>query len=217
MGYAIGVLVFILVSLISYVVVALPKVKPADQNAEDRGHAHPPGPRPVPGQPRGRCMDCHSQQRLEGLRAPLHPGTLGKGGDPIFSQANRPAGCHPAQEPHSLRPQALQRRRAGPRHPQRRHQGREAPLPLHALPGLRRDGAGKNLYSIVAYLRTLPEIKNDGAGHKLDPPLNVIVHLIPKDAPDYPKAHDAKTASPHGKYLVRMAGARLPLRRERQA
>jgi len=155
MGYAIGVLVLHPRVADQLRGCGLAQGEARRPDAEDRGHAHPPGPRPVPGQPRGRLHGLPQPARLEGLRAPLHPRHLGKGGDPIFSQA---IGLPGVIQPKNSLPTASSATATGELVRvirQRRHQGRESPSSPSCLTRPSPRMEQEDLYSIVAYLRTL--------------------------------------------------------------
>jgi len=61
----------------------------------------------------------------------------------------------------------------------------------------------EDVYSIIAYLRSLPSIKNDVPQRSLDFPLNFIVNTIPKKA-TLPVTPDTNNLS-NGRYLVTIA------------
>lgn len=204
LAYTLGVLVLAIAALLTYVTHALPKVKPADQALKIEST-----PARVE---RGKylaehvmaCMGCHSQRDFTIYGHPVKPGYFGAGGEPIFKQPLVPGVVQPKNlTPYHLKDwsdgEIVRAIRSGVS-----KDGRPL-FPMMPYPSFA-EMEQEDLYSIVAYLRQLPEVKNDVAPTKLDPPLNIIVHTIPQDAPEYPKPIDRKDRLAYGKYLVKMAG-----------
>jgi hypothetical protein len=202
-GKALLVLAFAVFGLVGYVVLALPKVAPADQSLKiditparvERGQYLASSVM--------ACMGCHSQRDWHTYGHPIIPGTEWKGGEPLFDQRIGLPGVLP---PKNLTPYHLKDYSDGE-------------LVRVMRTGVRKDGqplfpfmpyqhfAGmqqEDLYSIIAFLRSLPAGANDVADHKLDPPLNIIVHTIPQDAGPYPAPIDRKDTVAYGGYLVDM-------------
>jgi len=189
-------LVVVLVGgLLIYVSLALPKVAPADESVKveitplrvKRGeylanHV-------------AACMGCHSQRDWSTYGHPIKPGTLGMGGEPIFdARIGLPGRLHPKNTSDGELVRVLRtgvRKNGEPLFPF---------MPYQAFAQMSQE----DLYSIIAYLRTLPPIPNDVDEHKLMFPVNFIVRTIPKDAPAYPAAPDPKDSVAYGKYLVTM-------------
>ncbi|HXB98525.1 MAG TPA: cytochrome C, partial [bacterium] len=134
---------------------------------------------------------------------PIKPGTLGMGGEPIFdARLGLPGTLHPKNiTPYGLKDttdgELVRVMRTGVR------KNGEPLFPFMPYQGFAQMSQ-EDLYSIVAYLRSLPPIPNDVDDHKLVFPVNVIVHTIPKDAPAYPAQPDPKDTVAYGKYLVTM-------------
>lgn len=63
----------------------------------------------------------------------------------------------------------------------------------------------EDIYSIIAYIRTLDTIKNNTAARKLNFPLNFLVNTMPKEAQLKPKP-DQNNQLAYGGYLVNAAG-----------
>ncbi|MCK7529193.1 MAG: hypothetical protein MZV64_72395 [Ignavibacteriales bacterium] len=63
----------------------------------------------------------------------------------------------------------------------------------------------EDLYSIVAYIRTLKPIKNEVGEKELDFPLNYIVKTLPLDSYKPHKAPEKSDMKAYGKYLVTIA------------
>jgi mono/diheme cytochrome c family protein len=204
-GLTLGILIIAVAGLLAYVTTALPKVKPADETLKIEATPARLARGEYLAKHVAACLECHSQQDWQTFGHPIIPGTLGKGGDPIF---NRAIGLPGTIYPKNLTPYGLKRYSDGE-------------LVRVIRTGVTKEGKAlfpfmpyqsfaqmeqEDLYSIIVYLRSLPEIKNDVPEHQLDAPLNIIVHTIPKDAPDFPKPVDRKDKVAYGKYLVTMAG-----------
>ena len=202
-GWTLGVLVLLIASALTYVVLALPKVAPADQSLKidvtparvKRGEYLATSV--------GACMGCHSQRDWTVYGHPVKPGTEWAGGEPLFdARIGLPGTIHPKNlTPYNLKGysdgELVRVIRTGVR---KNGQPLFPFMPYQALAEMEQE----DLYSVVAFLRSLPSKANDVEDHKLQPPLNVIVHLIPQDAPPYPKPIDHKDTVAYGKYLVRM-------------
>lgn len=75
-------------------------------------------------------------------------------------------------------------------------------MPYQSLSGL----SDEDARAMVAYLRTLAPVKNPVPARMLEPPLNVIVKLMPKPLEGPVAAPDRQDKVAYGKYLVRIAG-----------
>jgi mono/diheme cytochrome c family protein len=199
-----GLLVLLAGCGVTYVMLALPKVAPADQNLKIES---------TPGRvKRGEylthhvmaCVGCHSVRDWTVYGHPVKAGTEFAGGEPIFDhRIGLPGEVHPKNlTPYNLKNysdgELVRVIRTGVR---RNGEPLFPMMPYLAYSEMEQE----DLYSIIAYLRSLPEIKNDVPEHKLDAPLNVIVRTIPKEAGPYPKPVDHKDTVAYGKYLVKMA------------
>lgn len=204
---AIGVLLVIIavvvVGSITYVTQALPNIPaPADLHVEltpervERG-AYLANHVSV-------CMDCHSTRDWSKFSAPLVPGTLGKGGEVFDQQMNFP-GRFVAR---NITPFGLQ-------------DWSDGELYRAINSGVSRDGhpffpvmpypyynklATEDVYSIIAYLRTLPAIESHPEASKADFPMSVILHTIPEEA--HPMPLPKLTDADYGAYLVNAAACK---------
>lgn len=202
-GSILVVLIALVAGLIAYVVTALPHVAPPDQSLK----IEVTPARVKRGQYLASnvmaCMGCHSHRDWTTYGHPIIPGTEWGGGEPVFDQR---IGLPGVLHPKNLTPFNLKRYSDGElvrviRTGVRKDGQPLFPfMPYQAFAGMEQE----DLYSIIAFLRSLPENKNVVEDHKLDPPLNVIVHLIPKDAGAYPTPVDHKDTVAYGKYLVKM-------------
>lgn len=150
------------------------------------------------------CMDCHSTRDWSLFAAPMKAGTLGIGGE-RFDQSMRFPGSFiaPNITPHALKDwsdgelyRAITSGVSKDGHPL---------FPIMPYPAYGRM-ATEDIYSLIAYLRSLPAIASTPAKSKADPPMNVIMHLIPQPASPA-AAIPAKTDTvAYGAYLTNAAG-----------
>lgn len=63
----------------------------------------------------------------------------------------------------------------------------------------------EDIYSIIAYLRTLKPVGEKRPQSELKPPFNLIFRTVPKVAAHQPRPDDKKDPVAHGAYLVKMA------------
>lgn len=150
------------------------------------------------------CMDCHSTRDWSKFSGPLTAGTFGKGGDE-FNEGN--AGVPGIIYSRNITPAAL-------------GSWTDGELMRAITNGVSKDGTAlfplmpylgynnltkEDLYSIVAYIRSLEPIKNEVPERSLNFPLNFIVKTIPprsyKAAPEPNKNNPVE----YGKYLVTIA------------
>jgi mono/diheme cytochrome c family protein len=204
-GFAALFLAAALGMLAIYVTHALPHVAPADQSLSiaitparvQRGDylAHHVND----------CFSCHSVRDWSIYGAPVKPGSEFAGGEQVF---DRRIGLPGTIYPKNITPYHLKNYSDGE-------------LVRVLRTGVRRDGqplfpmmpylhiaqmTQEDLYSLIAYLRTLKEVKNDVADHELDFPLNILVHTMPQEAPAYPAPVDPKDSVAQGRYLVNVIG-----------
>jgi len=202
-GVFLGSLCMIAGGAVLYVVSALPRVAAADQTLKIES---------TPGRvQRGEylanhvagCAGCHSIRDWNVNGHPIKPGTEFQGGEPTFDER---IGLPGQVYPKNLTPYNLK-------------QYSDGELVRVIRTGVRRDGqplfpmmpyqafasmTQEDLYSVIAYLRSLPAKVNDVPEHRLQWPLNVIVHTIPKDAGPFPPAIDRANTVAYGQYLVKM-------------
>jgi hypothetical protein len=144
------------------------------------------------------CMDCHSTRDWSKFSGPLVPGTLGKGGE-VFDQAMNFPGRFVSRNisPFNLKGWT------------------DGEIYRAITSGVSRDGhaffpvmpypdynklATEDVYSIIAYLRTLPPIESAPDVSEPDFPMNIILHTIPE--PAHPMALPRSTDPGYGAYLV---------------
>ncbi len=150
----------------------------------------------------GICMDCHSQRNWNFYAGPIKEGTFGGGGEKfgeelkfpgtLYSKNITPYGLHSWTDGEIFRAITTGVEKDG--------------KPLFPLMGYL--GYGKmdkeDVYSIIAYVRSLPELKNDVPERTLDFPINILVNTMPAKAALSAKP-DSNNAVEYGRYLVTIA------------
>lgn len=201
LGILIGLLVIAVIAVFGYVMFALPNVgEPENVKVEitperlERGsylanHV-------------AICMDCHSTRDWNYFAGPIIPGTEGKGGEAfleeygfpgdIYAKNITPAALGDWSDGEIIRAITCGVSRDG-----------EPFFPLMPYPAYSKMST-EDVYSIVAYLRTLKPIENEVPKSKLNFPLNLIVRTIPQPADPQPLPSPSDTLA-YGKYLVSVA------------
>lgn len=149
------------------------------------------------------CMDCHSTRDWSKFSGPIKPGTFGQGGDRFDHTVGFPGVYHAK----NITPSGI---------------GRYTDGELYRVitTGVNKEGKAmfpvmpyryygqmddEDIYSIIAYLRTLSPIENQVADSESDFPMNIIINTIPaKGAPV--KRPDPTDQVAYGKYLVNASG-----------
>jgi hypothetical protein len=151
------------------------------------------------------CVDCHSVRDYGKFTGPLIQGTEGKGGE-VFNKENlglpgsiyakniTPAGIGDWTDGELIRAITCGVNKKG-----------EALFPLMPYTGY--NGLTKeDLFSIVAYIRSLKPIENKVPERNLDFPLNIIVKTIPLENFSMDNQVNKSNSLEYGKYLVQVAG-----------
>jgi hypothetical protein len=204
LGVLLLVVVLVVVGAITYVTQALPNIDiPADLKVEVT-------PERVS---RGEylanhvcvCMDCHSTRDWNTFAGPLTPGTLGQGGE-VFDQTMQFPGRFISRNitPHGLGSWS------------------DGEIYRAITSGVSRDGHpffpvmpypyyntmdSEDVYSIIAYLRSIPAIASEPEPSKADFPVSVIMHTIPQPAAPV-KRPDPSDKLAYGAYVANAAGCR---------
>ena len=148
------------------------------------------------------CMICHSGRDLSLYGGPVMDRTLGKGGEVFGHEEGFPGEIYAT----NLTPYHLGKWTDGELFRAittgESRDGR-ALFPIMNYPAYGKLDA-EDIYSIIAFLRTLPSIPNDVAATTLDFPLNFIVNTMPKKAVMITRP-DSTDAIAYGGYLVKMA------------
>lgn len=151
------------------------------------------------------CLDCHSKHDWTKFAGPVDTNMLGSGGEKFDSGVGFPGNVTvPNLTPHNL------------------SKWTDGELFRAITTGVKKDGSAifplmpwpyyskmdrEDIYSIIAYIRTLQPIKADYPKSTLDFPLNIIVHTLPAPA-TLGKRPDTKDTLKYGEYLVQSAGCR---------
>jgi hypothetical protein len=203
-GYLIGGVIIMLIGFIIYFNSTFPKVDPPSQEKVSVTPAR---------LERGKylanhvtvCIDCHSTRDWTKLYGPITPGTIGKGGDlfdeesagvpgVIYAKNITPAGIGSYTDGELMRVITNGVTKNG-----------QALFPLMPYPGYNHL-TREDLYSIVAYIRSLLPIKNEIPERTLNFPLNLIVKTIPPKSYSPSIEPDKNNPAEYGKYLVTIAG-----------
>lgn len=151
------------------------------------------------------CMDCHSTRDWSQFAGPLVPGTLGKGGERFDRSLGFPGDFYSK----NITPYGI---------------GDWADGELYRVitTGVDKDGeplfpvmpyhyygkmAKEDLYSIIAYIRTLPAIEHDVPEREVAFPMTLIMRTMPKEAQTSVLPEPTNTIE-YGKYLTNAAGCR---------
>ncbi|MEN0056912.1 MAG: c-type cytochrome [Mucilaginibacter sp.] len=203
-AYIVVVLILVVIAGISYVTLALPnvgqpetiKIALTPQRVE-----------------RGRylannvslCMDCHSGRDWSKFAGPTKEGSLGAGGEKFDSNVGFPGDVNvPNITPYHLSGWT------------------DGELFRTITTGVKKDGSAifplmpwesyskmsrEDVYSIIAYLRTVKPQQTNYAPSKLNFPLNILVHTMPKKATlgTIPNEHDTLK---YGEYMTTIAACK---------
>lgn len=149
------------------------------------------------------CMDCHSTRDWSKFSGPITPGTEGKGGEKFdesmgfpgefISRNITPYGVGNWTDGELFRAITTGVNREGePFFP-------VMPYPYYGTLDK------EDIYSIIAYIRTLPPIKNDVQKSSPSFPMSLILRTIPKDA-QFTTRPDKSDIIAFGKYMVTASG-----------
>ncbi len=151
------------------------------------------------------CMDCHSTRDWNTYAAPPEPGTAGIGGE-VFDQTLQFPGRFVSR---NITPYGLK-------------DWSDGEIYRAITSGMSRDGhpffpvmpypnynklATEDVYSIIAYLRSLPELQSTPGASKADFPVNIIMHTIP-EAP-HPQPLPKPTDPGYGDYMTNACGCKV--------
>ena len=191
------ILVLVVIAILIYVKIALPDVGPApDIKVEIT-------PERVQ---RGEymanhvwlCMDCHSQRDWTKFSAPPAIGTEGSGGDEFSREMGFPGHYYAT----NITPGEI-------------GDWTDGEIYRAITSGVSKDGRAlfpimpytylakadkEDVYSVIAYLRTLPTIEKSYPSPESDFPMNFIINLIPEKA-DHQPAVDPSDQLAYGEYL----------------
>ena len=148
------------------------------------------------------CIDCHSTRNWSKFSGPLDPAGIGTGGEKFDHNVGFPGEVYvPNITPYNLK------------------NWTDGEIFRAITTGVKKDGSAifpimpyssyrnmdkEDIYSIIAYIRTLPEQKTSSPGRKLEFPMNFIVNTIPKEADLKPMPSESDQLK-YGAYLVNAA------------
>ncbi len=201
-GYFVAFVLLVIAGALSYVKLALPNVGEPEVLTLDYTTERIE---------RGRylantvtvCMDCHSKRDWSKFSGPLTEGTLGMGGD-VFDQSMGLPGVFYAK---NITPSGIQRYTDGELFrlitTGVTKEGR-AMFPLMPYPYYGRMDK-EDIYSIIAYVRSIPARENAVPDSRPDFPMNFIINTIPQKAA--PGTLPPKTdLLAYGAYMTNAAG-----------
>lgn len=148
------------------------------------------------------CMDCHSTRDWTKFSGPIVENTLGKGGE-VFNQEMGFPGEYYAK---NITPYALQSWTDGEiLRAITSGVNKQGKALFPVMPYLNYGQLDKEeIYSVIAYLRTLPSIANNVPESKSDFPMNFIINMMPQKA-KYSNIPDKANKVVYGKYLTTAA------------
>jgi len=194
-----GIIFLIVIGGISYLKLALPNVgPPPDITVEITSE------RLIRGQSIGiGCMDCHSERDYEKFAGPIVPGTFGKGGE-IFDQSLGLPGRIVAP---NITPYALKDWTDGEIYRAITAGVSKDNRPLFPIMPYHNFGQleDEDLYSVIAYLRSLDPIEFTPEKTTLDFPMNLIVHTIPSQPQRKLKRENGDLIA-NGEYVFTLQG-----------
>ena len=148
------------------------------------------------------CMDCHSQRDWNMFAGPIIEGTFGGGGEKFGKEAGFPGTIYSK----NITPYALHNWTDGEIFraiTSGETKDGKALFPLMGYPAYGKMDR-EDVYSIIAYVRTLPENKSEVLERELDFPMNFIVNTIPEKA-TLSVRPDTNNKVAYGKYLITIA------------
>lgn len=149
------------------------------------------------------CMDCHSKRDWSRFAGPMQPGTEGGGGE----EFNRTMGFPGVFYSKNITPYGLKNwtdgeiYRAITTGVNKDNRALFPVMPYHNYGQL----DNEDIYSIIAYVRSLPSVKNDIKEREVDFPFSLILQTIPKKGAPAPRP-DPSDSVAYGGYLVKAAG-----------
>jgi len=203
LGVTLSILVVGASGLLAYVNSAFPKVSPAPDLRIEPTQARLKRGEYLVNTTVG-CLGCHSQRAQDKLNFPVRKDVLGAGGFVMDKRIMGLPGTLVTRNitPHNLKDwtdgELVRALRVGV------NKKGQALFPLMPYQHYR-ELSQEDLYSVVAYIRSIKSIASDPAPTKLDFPVNFIVKTVPKDAGAFPADPDRKDKVAYGRYLVNAA------------
>jgi len=196
-GFAFLALVLILILWIAYIYFILPRIPVPDIRVEITKERIE----------RGKylanhvtvCIDCHSTRDWTRFSGPITPGTEGKGGERFDEQFGFPGTFYSP----NITPYGLSNWSDGEIYRAITSGVAKGNRPIFPLMPYISYGkmATEDIYSIIAYIRSLPQVESKPPFSKANFPMNIILHTIPEKPA--PGVIPSKTDSiNYGEYLV---------------
>jgi mono/diheme cytochrome c family protein len=148
------------------------------------------------------CVDCHSTRDWSQFSGPITPGTEGKGGEKFSQEFGFPGTFYSK----NITPHALGNWTDGEIFRAITSGVSKNGTALFPLMPYQHYGIAdkEDLYSVIAYIRTLSPVKNDVPASKADFPVNILMHLAPAKPSFVTRPAESDTVR-YGEYLVNMA------------
>jgi len=202
LGVVLGLVVLAVAAGLTYVKTALPDVGPAPELTVDSTPAQVE---------RGRylanhvavCMDCHSRRDFSRFAGPVAPGTFGAGGEKFGPEMGFPGTFYAK----NITPYALKDwtdgeiYRAVTAGVSKNGEALFPVMPYHGFGQL----DDRDIYAVIAYLRTLPAVQHDVPASEAAFPMNIILQTMPKKGTPQTRP-DKGDVLAYGKYLTTFAG-----------
>lgn len=149
------------------------------------------------------CMDCHSSRDWSIFSGPIVDGSLGKGGELFDEQAGFPGKIYSS----NITPHALGGWTDGDLLKAITTGVNKNGKALFPVMGYNRFGKmdKEDVYSIIAYIRSLKPIQNDVPNTTLNFPVSLINKTLPKPA-EFQKIPSVQDTVNYGAYIVNAAG-----------
>ncbi|OJV14808.1 MAG: cytochrome C [Dyadobacter sp. 50-39] len=201
-GYALAAIVLLLCFAAAYVKLALPDTGPAPDLKIEKTAARVE---------RGKylsnyvtvCMDCHSSRDWSRFAGPMMPAGQGAGGERFDQQMGFPGTFYAP----NITPYALSGWTDGELFRAITTGVSKDGRALFPVMGYHRFGQmdEEDIFSIIAYIRTLPPVKKDVPASRADFPVNFIINTMPAKAA-LTRKPDTTNVIAYGKYLVNATG-----------
>ncbi|VXD21385.1 cytochrome c [Marinoscillum sp. 108] len=148
------------------------------------------------------CMDCHSTREWSKFSGPLKPNTLGQGGE-IFNQDFGFPGSFTSK---NITPAGVGDWTDGELYRLITTGVTKDGNPIFPVMPYKRYGqmADEDIYSIIAYIRSLAPIQNEVTPSEADFPMSIILHTIPQPGNPQPKP-DKSDVLAYGAYMANAA------------
>jgi len=149
------------------------------------------------------CLDCHSTRDWTKNAGPIIPGTEGKGGDRFGEELGLPGTLYaknitPVNLSSWTDGEILRALTSGV------NKDNKALFPLMPFLSYRKLSK-EDLYSIIAYIRTLKPIQNEVPESSINFPVSLIIKTLPEDYTANIPEPDKNDPKEYGKYLVTAA------------